>query len=237
MIPIDCTLTNLLNCSEKCLDHLLKGVEHGSFLECGEDAMSIAKDLMDSACRDISGCLGEEMRNNCRVLGILFAAIHDYCCLKRIYVENGFLQNALLVEKAWFEYCNCIERLEVVQNFMPSISKAPFFDDLATFEHLINSSFGKGVYLSPEVEIAEMSCNICDDSSESCPHINGRLYDGKICKSLVSKVEDIPKVAIVDNPRDKRNRIWPWNVMLDANGRLRFKCRLFTAWNIENVDK
>jgi hypothetical protein len=49
-------------------------------------------------------------------------------------------------------------------------------------------------------------CSICGGDYDSCPHIRGRAYMGKLCHTIVQELR-LDEVSIVDEPADKRCRI------------------------------
>lgn len=49
-------------------------------------------------------------------------------------------------------------------------------------------------------------CSICGSAYDSCPHIRGRAYMGKLCHTIVQEIR-LDEVSIVDEPADKRCRV------------------------------
>lgn len=57
--------------------------------------------------------------------------------------------------------------------------------------------------------IAEEShCSLCEDDYENCDHIKGMAYMGKMCVEIFKKCYKLEEVSIVDNPADKRCRVY-----------------------------
>ncbi|KUN80355.1 hypothetical protein AQJ66_26830 [Streptomyces bungoensis] len=56
------------------------------------------------------------------------------------------------------------------------------------------------VGLSPEVRVLESKCSICNLDPEDCDHLPGEMYDGRECRSVITKAE-MTALAIVANPR------------------------------------
>ncbi|MFH8258165.1 hypothetical protein [Streptomyces roseolus] len=56
------------------------------------------------------------------------------------------------------------------------------------------------VGLSPEIQVLESECSICNLDPEDCDHLPGETYDGQECLSVITKFE-VTAVAIVGNPR------------------------------------
>ncbi|HTV75330.1 MAG TPA: hypothetical protein VME66_16675 [Candidatus Acidoferrales bacterium] len=50
-------------------------------------------------------------------------------------------------------------------------------------------------------------CTICESEYGTCDHLAGELYDGYMCASRCEEIKEVLHLAIVLNPRDKRNRI------------------------------
>jgi len=70
-----------------------------------------------------------------------------------------------------------------------------------------------GVFLSPEFLIHERKCNICETPRSPfapCGHRKGKIYNGKLCIDLVTKM-DMVGSAMVSDPVQKYSIIEPSN--------------------------
>lgn len=232
-----CSVTKLLSCSEKLLNHFLDYTVRGDFEKVEAESLSIAHFLKENSFKTSSNRTVESLRNNCKVLSILFAAIRDYCKLKRIMRSESYLKYPREIEKAWHSYCSCHDRLEFVKLYIPSVEQGPIIPELNNFRRRIDSLFGADhCYVSPEVTVSKLLCSVCNERIDSCLHTPGYLYDGQICRMLPDRISGVRPFALVSNPRDLRNRIWPWRGSLDEDNQKKFNVRLFTVWDVENFE-
>ncbi|TWT55488.1 hypothetical protein [Allorhodopirellula solitaria] len=81
----------------------------------------------------------------------------------------------------------------------------------------IDSAFGPGLYCSWEMEFDGLICSICGNDVRGCEHIPGKRYGRKRC-ALTPKGGQPRAIAIVENPRDPRCRIWPWAKRREEDG-------------------
>ncbi len=65
--------------------------------------------------------------------------------------------------------------------------------------------FPPQMFMSPGV-VGQCKCTICGQDPQSCDHIKGRLYRGKLCRHEVTSV-DWMEVSLTFFPADKRRRI------------------------------
>lgn len=233
----ECSVTKMSHCAEKLLNHFLDCSARGDFEKVEIASLSIAHFLRGNSCNTSSANNGESLRNHCKVLSILFAAIKDYCKLMRITHDESYLRNPRETEKAWHSYCSCHYRLEFIKIHIPSVEEGPIIPELNNFRQRIDSLFGSGhCYVSPEVTVSKLLCSVCNERIDSCLHMPGQLYDGQICRMVPDRISDVRPFAIVDSPRDLRNRIWPWRSSVSEDNQIRINVRLFTLWNIEDFD-
>lgn len=80
---------------------------------------------------------------------------------------------------------------------------AEFYNTLTGIEKLV---FPPQVFLSSGFIAKTMSCSICGDEYEDCPHVAGRPYMGHLCQINCNNLE-VDHVAVVKHPADKRCRI------------------------------
>jgi hypothetical protein len=61
----------------------------------------------------------------------------------------------------------------------------------------------------------ERHCSICRSDPDGCPHIRGRVYDGQLCVSVVTRA-DLIEVSLVSRPVDLDARIESMSVPNDT---------------------
>ena len=74
-------------------------------------------------------------------------------------------------------------------------------------QELFNLKWG----VSPGILFEEVHCSVCGvvrRLREDCEHINGEIYNGEICHSVVTKAS-LLHISLVDNPAQKYSVIWP----------------------------
>jgi hypothetical protein len=63
--------------------------------------------------------------------------------------------------------------------------------------------------------VRERHCSICGQDPDGCPHIRGRIYDGHVCHSVVTRA-DLLEVSLVSRPVDLDARIESMSVPRDT---------------------
>ena len=153
------------------------------------------------------------IKNISLLFGICFKALEELAEIGSIVLSKNWISYPKKVQRVWYLLQNCKDRLGY------ALSPLNFPDDKINFiidfiqdiEIQIEAMYGKGLYNSPEVIIEECVCSICNQDPRSCPHVENQIYDGKICRIVVTKMKKGSHVASTQNPKDKRCRIWPWN--------------------------
>jgi hypothetical protein len=107
------------------------------------------------------------------------------------------------------------------------------FDVLKMVESTIFQHYGKGVYSSPEIMVKSVECNICHSDFRRCSHIVNNIYNGIICKMVVTDLE-FTGAALVDSPRDLRCRIWPWRATKEGDGMQIKGALMLTSFNLQD---
>lgn len=165
-------------------------------------------------CKEIiknDNCSDSELKNKALVVGILFRGIQNLIELHELTKSSNWTSQPKIVEKAWISLCDCKERINYASNCIASNCLTDLQNRIKYFENAFLEKYGHGVYMSPEILIKTLRCNICNKDLTSCEHISGAIYNGALCTGVVEEI--IPEnVSIVDNPKDFRCRIWPWNV-------------------------
>jgi hypothetical protein len=148
--------------------------------------------------------------NKLYLLLILFKCMQDYTELHKITQDKLWLKKSEKIEKVWIKKCDCKDRLEFISDNFEGVVIEKILDGINRVENFFRKVFGNGLYLSPGLVADKFICNICQKDTRACLHIAGRLYKGRICN--VSPINEVCNhVALVQEPKDYRCRIWPWN--------------------------
>jgi hypothetical protein len=65
--------------------------------------------------------------------------------------------------------------------------------------------FPRMIFFSMGMQVTASECSICQCEYRDCPHIKGRIYNGKFCSRKLTDI-NLQEVSMVDNPADKRCR-------------------------------
>lgn len=149
---------------------------------------------------------------------VLFKALQDYIRLCYLTEDKLWYKQHKLIEKIWSKKCDCSDRLETILDCYSGeiVDKVLVF--LSKLEEVFKKEFGDGLYNSIGLTVDKLLCSICGKDTRGCEHLYGRLYDGKICRYKPLNIQ-IDHVSLVINPKDKRCRVWPWQVKKDGTVR------------------
>ena len=150
---------------------------------------------------------------------ILFKCMQDYIELHKITQDQSWLKKPEKIEKIWIKKCDCKDRLEFISDNFEGVVIEKILDGINRMENLFRKEFGNELYLSPGLVADKHICNICQKDTRACSHIEGRLYKGRIC-NIIPINEVCDHVALVQEPKDYRCRIWPWNTNNEEKGML-----------------
>jgi hypothetical protein len=101
----------------------------------------------------------------------------------------------------------------------------------------IQERYGHGIYNSWELTLDGLNCSICDADIRGCEHVAGDWYDGQCCECEPIGGY-ISAVAIVQNPRDARCRIWPWHATAGSPaGKTHFVSPIFMIFTPEGAEE
>ncbi|UUO16370.1 hypothetical protein [Dolichospermum heterosporum] len=147
---------------------------------------------------------------------VLFKGMQDYVELEKLTQDNTWHKKQKIVEEIWIKKCDCKDRLEFVSaNFRGEVIEK-ISKEINNIETFFKQVFGKGYYLSPGIICDKFICNICNQDTRACSHIHRRLYAGILCKYKPINPQ-INHIALVEDPKDLRCRIWPWNIDKNNN--------------------
>lgn len=193
------------NSYDACVSLLLK--------EEFEESKNITNDVINT-CKLIlkdDKCIVEDTKNKALVAGILFRGIQNLISLHAIANSSDWISQPKIVEKAWILLCDFRERINYVSNYNAFYDLNILIERIRYFENAFLDKYGYGLYVSPEMNIKRLKCNICGEDFSICDHNARIIYNGILCMGIADEM--IAKgVSIVDNPKDYRCRIWPWNI-------------------------
>jgi len=180
--------------------------------------------------------ISEVTQNNLTLFAIFFKGLEELTELLIIQDDKNWTSDTKNIEIVWNLLQNSEDRLKASMRFLPiqpeiiaSINKL-----IDENEQFFLKNFGSGVYSSPEVLIKKTKCSICHLDFRDCDHLQGVLYNGKICKIMGEDIE-FHGSALVSEPRDRRCRIWPFNAEKEANGSLLIKNSIMmTTFSIDD---
>ncbi|MGB7901441.1 MAG: hypothetical protein WCG09_03250 [Halobacteriota archaeon] len=179
--------------------------------------------LIINKCRSIlkGKSTDHRLRNEALILSVLFRGLQNYneLALKLTSSPNWNSDHAL-IEEIWDLLCDCKERLGFASNYVsrPLIEKV--LSELARLELDFQRLFPlppyfykghKELYVSPARDVEKPICSICNRDFRSCEHIQNWIYHGIICYVVPVKNEQREQ-SLVTSAREKRSRIWPWNI-------------------------
>jgi len=152
-----------------------------------------------------------EIRSKALIFGILFRGLESFINLKEKTNSSIWFKNTKLVENLWVELCDCKDRFGYSAKYLSCDELEWVLLQITYLEKNFVYHFGKGVYSSSAIRAKKIECSICGKDLRSCEHINGGIYDGKMCTGFATNITHVDHVAIVENPADPRCRLWPWN--------------------------
>ena len=159
--------------------HSLNG--GGSLLSGKEKSKTLIRGILAAACRDISDC--------------------DHVIRQ---VNLGGQE----IERLWNRIVDSMERLEYVQLRLDGAEVEQLIERAVGLRDEFDARFGTGLYANPEIVVQRELCSICDDDFRKCNHVEGRVYDGVLCRRLAGDAV-VRSVTFVKQPVCLRCRVWP----------------------------
>lgn len=175
-----------------------------------------------------------EIRGKVLIFGILFRGLENFINLKKKTKSSIWFKNTKLVENLWVELCDCNDRFNYVSNYLSGDELDWIRSQTTNLERKIELHFGKGQYSSIAIRAKNIECNICGNDLRSCNHINGAIYDGKLCTGFATNIINVDHIALVKIPKDLRCRLWPWNMEKTENAHLRIKGTALTCFRLDD---
>lgn len=168
--------------------------------------------------------ISDDTRSQITLLAIFFKGLEELSALLLILSDKNWMEDTKNIEQVWNLLQNSEDRLNstmrrisVKGEILGSIIKT--IDDV---EQLYLKYFGPGVYSSPEILIKKTECSICHSDFRKCDHLQGVIYNGELCKMMGVDIE-FRGSSLVSEPRDRRCRIWPFNIEKEKNGAMLIK--------------
>jgi hypothetical protein len=87
---------------------------------------------------------------------------------------------------------------------MFNINDGEIYNMIQFYEKYI---FPHQMYNSIEAIYSTSKCSICNSEYGECNHIKGRAYMGEFCYEVISDIQSMPAIAIVEEPASKLHRI------------------------------
>ena len=138
-----------------------------------------------------------------------------------LYLNSAFLvKNYLLLLRSlsncWFEMIHGNESTswQLLQDSLDCLHNLRCYFDcyessgLEDLEHnilVVENAFPYCYFLSPGLIVLKKECSICklDPDDPECPHIQGRLYGGRIANTIITEC-DLKEISLTPTPEDKR---------------------------------
>lgn len=143
-------------------------------------------------------------------VGYLHASISMWLLLKQ---DNP--------DKAWGRMVDAQRLVADAARAHPGFAHfAKYGEMLQALERLI---FPPQKFMSLGMIVRKRLCSICDKEYGECDHVSGRPYMGRLCHTIVSEIEEMNHVALVDNPANKNARIVEFSVPGGRRNRMTWK--------------
>ena len=106
-------------------------------------------------------------------------------------------------QSAWNKLIDAQEYLSIALRAAGGgVGVEDFLERLQRAEQVIFPGFP--VYHSVGQIIRGGKCTICEMAFNSCEHIEGRVYSGRLCLRAQAEIVEVNHVSFVDQPRDRR---------------------------------
>ena len=173
---------------------------------------SEAADLMVAAIQEHCPRVYESASSTARRIHfgirVVLNGLRDLANIKIIVGDDRWIASPKAIERAWNLAHDAQNRLSGYVALDCDFA-AFCHEHVASVLDAINRRYGRGLYTSWEILWDCLKCSICNGDSRGCEHVPGELYDGRECV-LHPEGPNPVAVALVENPRDPRCRIWPW---------------------------
>jgi len=189
-IPQVAEIINLLNSLKKnisCQDYNISSDEYQNIL-----------DLFDSI-KDVAILAKDEPLANAQYVAKsyfkIFVNLSSYLSL----IENQ------KYEKSWLKLQDCLDNAIHFCQYVP-LNQRLEIDELIDLFHKYEDLYPYSAFLSSEYSYNHCECSICGKSISDleCTHIMGDLYWGECAYGIIHDISEMPAIAIVSHPKDKR---------------------------------
>lgn len=160
-----------------------------------------------------------EDANELFVLAMVVRTYLDYQKLLCDTRNKKWYEDQTGIEEVWDKLCDLNDRLGYVSGKAEGHAISKMQNKAASLDNWFLINYGSGMYSSPEMICKKVECSICGNNIKSCNHIHGRLYNGIRCVETPKDCE-LRSVSLVKVPRDKRCRVWPWQLEKNDDGTL-----------------
>jgi hypothetical protein len=167
------------------------------------------------------------------LLAVLVRAYLDYLKLSSQTAALNWINTPALVEAAWDKLCDLNDRIHYLSGSLEEHVLIEMNKKSREVEVLVRSTYGPGMYTSPDMICRKVICSICGQNIRKCDHIPGRLYHGFRCTENPKDCE-LRSVSIVEDSADRRCRIWPWQLAEDEEGHKLNSIRIMTVFRIDD---
>lgn len=202
-------------------------IQSGIFRDAAEIAISGIRETHESPSR-FQGASARALYG----VRVLLNGLRDIANLRLVTSNESWIHCPRAVESAWCLSHDANERLSE-HNGISDAFRVYCLSEIESFWGVVRQRFGDGAYNSIELSIEQLTCTICGADLRGCLHEPGKWYDDRLCQSKPEGL-DVLASAIVDNPRDPRCRIWPWQI--DKGARTIRRLVMLNSFNSEGEE-
>lgn len=141
----------------------------------------------------------------------------------------------------WCTLARCEVRLLALKRHYEQRELALGVAYLQTYSGRWQKLYPYSLFISPSFVIAETKCSICGAVRSlrgGCDHVVGELYWGEECHRIITEIEEVPEISIVENPVQKYSvgfpRGQPYNYAPVKNVVTGIGSP-WAFWNVENM--
>jgi hypothetical protein len=126
-------------------------------------------------------------------------------------IQNAFVAGFLNAQegrfyKGWCDFANCETNMKFLNGYFPLDDDTFGLNHIS--EHLLRfqSLYPYRTFLSPGMTVKAAQCSICGEPirlRQTCGHVKGRIYQGKMCGWKVTEISKILEISLVDAPVQK----------------------------------
>jgi len=184
----------------------------------------------------VDGVNGNEA-DPCYEARILFHGLRDLANIARITSVPKWDRHPIAVEEVWCLAIDAEERVAATALALRDEYREWLKGIAAAAMQAIIARYGDGPYLSVGLSAEKYLCTVCGEDYRGCSHERGIWYDGVLCRRRMIGVKR-RETSVVDNPKDRRCRIWPWNTekSSEPGESMRFVARCMSMFELAGND-